>query len=338
MKIFLKFSLILFYLSLTVSFVQAEDPAPLTILQTANKFSFKPYQARIVSKIYRGLKTQRRQALVKIESPQHYKKEFFAPDGKLERVIYANAGTEWIYYPKKNTVRKGMAKKFQAKLIPEEKEWELLQQNYDLSLESDEPIAGRPVWTIKISPKEKIKPGRILWIDKNQYIILQSKEFRPDGTLESESTFENIFFPDHLDIDTAAFAIPPGASVSDHGFAPNFLSWDDVKKSNAKVPVLPKNLPSGFVFESVDFLNIKGKKVSHLRFTDGLSVISIFESDAPISSKTENLKSLMNDLAQYAGFSKAGKVLQWKFGNHYFILIGNLSQEALQKISQSLKS
>ncbi|MCB4757517.1 MAG: outer membrane lipoprotein-sorting protein [Elusimicrobia bacterium] len=322
----------------TVHLSQAADQEALRILQKASQFPSKPYRGAIVSKIQHGTKKQQVRATVQMESSQHYKKEYFAPDGKLDKIIFANQQEEWIYFPSKKMVWKGDLKKSQSKLLSENKEWELIAENYDLNLKPGENIAGRNTWVLDVKPKAKGKPYRTLWIDQDQYLILKSREYNPDGTLTIESAFEKIDFPAGLDAGAFNFRVPAGTHVQDHEFSPDFLSLEELKESGAHFPRMPEHLPAGFVFESADFFNVKSKEVSHLRYTDGLNVISLFESAYPVSTKTGAFQWEPSEFETATiGFSRAGKILYWQSGNRYFTLVGNLSSEALHKIAKSIK-
>ena len=327
------------YFSITIiNFLHAEKPDAFSILKLASQDSAKPYFGKVISKMKQGSTTIQTKVFIKVKSPQKYKKDFFTNNGKLERTVFADKENEWIYFPMKNMIWKGDVKKSQEKLISEDKEWELINNNYNLELKQGEKIAKRNTWVLNIIPKDKGKPYRTLWIDQDENVILKNKEFYPDGLLAEESFFEEITFPELPESIPIAFQIPTKAKIKEHGYNPDFMSLEKLKESGIHYPYFPEHIPVGFVFESADFFTLKGKEISHLRFTDGLNVISLFESADPVSTKSKDFNWQFNELeSTHIGFSKSGKVLHWKLKNRYLTLVGNLSLELLQKISHSIK-
>lgn len=324
---------------LAVRSVEAAYPDPLNVMRSASNFSSKPYRGKVVSTVRQGAKSRQFRSRIKMQSQQNYEKEFYDSSGRLERVVYSNQDSEWIYFSKSRMVWKGDAKKTHPKLIPEPAEWELIARNFNLELKPGQKVANRNTWLINVVPKVKGKPHRSLWVDQDQYVILKNKEFHPDGTWSAESAFEEIEFPENLEMDLSEFKVPAGCEVQNHGFDPDYLSLEEVRQSGART-LMPKHIPQGFVFESADLFSAHGNEISHLRFTDGLNVLSLFESSAPVSTRTEELSwtpsSVVNNGVM--GFSRAGKIMHWRSGSRYFTLVGNLSSGSLSRIAQSIKS
>ena len=63
---------------------------------------------------------------------------------------------------------------------------------------------------------------------------------------------------------------------------PDFLSIDEMEKATGRETELPAELPGGFAFESADYFDVGKDMVRHLRFTDGLAVLSVFLTDKPV--------------------------------------------------------
>ena len=315
----------------------AVTPDALLILRAASGGPPKPYQGRMISLITSGKQSHSSDVAVYARPPNSYKRDFFSPSEELEKVVVSDGETEWIYFPMKKMAWKGDSKKTQPRILSDEDVWILLSKNYNIQLRGSDQIAGRDTWVVQILPRDEGKPKRAVWIDKDEPVILQSKEYHPDGSLATQSHFVKIEFLDDLPEELFRFD-PKNMTVKEHGLDPDFLSMEELQKSGAGILRLPQKLPEGFIFESGNFFTFHGKEVTHLRYTDGLTVMSLFESSVPISSddKTFNWKPFDLDRGTI-GLSKAGKVIRWKSKGRYFALVGNLSAPALERVAKSLR-
>src|SRR5205823_2561510 len=73
-----------------------------------------------------------------------------------------------------------------------------------------------------------------------------------------------------------------GPNVDIHGLDPDFLSMEQLDHAMGKRSDFPAELMGGFVFESADFFDVGKEVVRHVRYTDGLTVVSLFQTDRPV--------------------------------------------------------
>src|SRR5207237_716009 len=85
-----------------------------------------------------------------------------------------------------------------------------------------------------------------------------------------------------------------------------------------------------FQFESAGTVTTRGQSVIHMRYTDGLLSISLFQSPVPVK-----LKELAN--APGEGRLPGGRVLQWKAGKKSYVLIGDLPQSMMRRLAAEFK-
>ena len=93
-------------------------------------------------------------------------------------------------------------------------------------------------------------------------------------------------------------------------------------------PALDAGSPSlrdGFIFESADFMHVKGGTVHQVRYTDGLCVLSLFETEKPTRSPTRAKGDTLdrNGMLEFASWSQKG---------HHYTLMGDVSHDLLQDI------
>ena len=316
----------------------SSPPGTLQILKNSSKGSSKAYQGRIVSFIKEDNQSHMADVRIFFQPPDKYRREFVTPEEKMKKIVVSDGVTEWIYFPNKKVAWKGDSSKTYEKLLTDDQEWDLITKNYDLIQKPDGKVAGRDAWVIRVEPKTKGKPKRTLWIDKAESVILQSKDYNPDGSLTVQSHFTDIAFASGFPPGTFDLALSTDTQTKDHGMDPDFLSIKDLQGANGKSVLYPRSLPDGFVFESADKFPVKGHDVTHLRFTDGLNVLSLFESRFPIGSSTQIFSRDKSEPSlDHVGFSRTGKVIYWKKGKDHFILVGDLATATLRKIKDSIK-
>ncbi len=75
-----------------------------------------------------------------------------------------------------------------------------------------------------------------------------------------------------------------GRKVLSAGWSTKKAQWavEALNKATGDHSSLPLRLPGGFVFESADVFPVGKSKVRHARYTDGLTVISLFLTDRPV--------------------------------------------------------
>lgn len=315
------------------------DPDPVQLLQNVSANPLVSYKGRMVSIVRNGKQSRVSDAEIYFQPPSRFRREFFSIQEELEKVVASDGEKEWIYFPSKKSAWEGSASRQKSKNIASADEWRLMGENYLIQLKGSSRVAGREAWVVGIVPKVKGKPVRTLWIDKSQPVILQSKQYNPDGSLAVRAHFTDIQYQPRLSADLFQLEFPSTTVIKKHGLEPDFLSLEEMKKSGMRMPKIPERLPEGFVFESGNALKVSGKEITHLRFTDGSVIISLFESAVPVISNDAAFAWEPQDSAHLGamGFSTAGKVIRWKSGRRYFVLVGNLETEMLQQIAKSLK-
>ncbi|OGR86156.1 MAG: hypothetical protein A3J74_10645 [Elusimicrobia bacterium RIFCSPHIGHO2_02_FULL_57_9] len=264
------------------------------------------------------------------------RREFIAPDGRILRMIISDGESEQVHWLKSGKTLRGDAVKSYEKLMSPEKERELLLKNYSLAVSGPDKVAGRFAWVLEFKPLVSGKPHQQLWIDRQTGVILANKRLLPKKSFAVLSRFSR--FEPRKTLDDSLFRLDAASAgaVSGHGLEPDFMSLEELNEATGKTMRFPADLPGGFVFESADFFDIGKQVIRHLRYTDGLAVISLFQTQRPVKPpKQPDLQT--GDGAGSLRLSGASRVLAWKRKKQYFTLMGDVSGEILGNISSSLK-
>ena len=140
-------------------------------------------------------------------------------------------------------------------------------------------IAGRKTYQIEIIPKYPGRPAKKLWLDAQKNVVLRMEDYSSDGRLISLLVYTEINFQPQ--IDEKLFAVPPSERnhrVREH--KDEILSLAEAQKRSHFPIRVPQNLPVGFVFKGAHIKKMDGIQHVHLRYTDGLTTLSLFESEA----------------------------------------------------------
>lgn len=294
------------------------------------------YRGRMMFSQWFGTHTRAEDIQV-YQSGERSRREFLAPDGTPARALVSDGERQEVHLVKKGRVLHGDAVKTYEKVMPAEQERVLLLKNYTLSASGPESVAGRPCWALKITPLAPGKPAQKLCLDQETRVALENKRFIPGKSFATMVRYTRFEPQKELPEELFALDQSTAAASSGKGLEPDFLTLDQLNKETGKDSNLPAELPGGFQFESADFFVIGKSTVRHARYTDGLSVLSLFLTEKPVRlPKGEALPSLGLPRASLR-LSSAGKVLHWQRGRQHYTMLGDCSRGLLQTIAAALK-
>jgi outer membrane lipoprotein-sorting protein len=316
----------------------AEAPEPSALLDAVLTAPTVAYSGRLTVTQWYGKQTRAEEMRVMFLPPDNIRREFLSPDGTVTRVSVSDGEVESVRLIRAGKTVVGDAVRSYEKVMSPELERQALMSNYELSSSTAEKIAGRPTWKLMMKPNIEGKPWQTLWLDQETKIVLRSRRFLPKRPFASKAEFA-VFEP-RAKLDPALFVVD-GAStgtIQGPGLAPDFLTLAQLNAATGDAATLPEKLPGGFIFESADVFPVGKSKVRHARYTDGLTVISLFLTDrrvrlpkgGVISSGSTNLPGLLHA-------SRAGKLIQWGGGVRHFTLMGDVSRELVADIVKSLR-
>ncbi|MBI3554313.1 MAG: hypothetical protein HY077_17590 [Elusimicrobia bacterium] len=333
--------LLAFSLSLVSRPAFAEAPDPQKLLESALNPPDVAFRGRMMVTHWFGKQTSAEEVEVYHSPPNLNRREFLSPDGAVQRVVVSDGDVEEIRLVRRQRVVSGDAVKSYEKIMKPERELELLLKNYELSVATrTDEVAGRQAWILELKPKVAGKPWQRLWVDREHGLILENKRFLPKRHYAELSRYSRVELSKNLDPRLFELKLASASTAgAGSGLEPDFMTLEELSKATGKMVSFPTELPSGFSFESADYFSVGEQTVLHARYTDGLAVLSLFQTDKPVRLPKGGTATVAPPSTARPSIRLAaiGKVLNWKRGRQYFTLMGDVSVELLQSVSAQLK-
>jgi outer membrane lipoprotein-sorting protein len=187
-------------------------------------------------------------------------------------------------------------------------------------------VAGRDADIVQVSPAEDTPaPYRRFWIDRETGLKLRVETRGPQGRIHSSSYFLSVNFrPKLTKNDFAPLKAPRDAFIVRENNE-LFSSLGEAQKRVQFSLREPKYLPTRFALREVLARDFRGAKVVVQRYTNGLNALSLSQTDA--------------DLPHH-GVKPGGRtlrVLTWRDKNLSFALVGDLPEDQLRRIKESVR-
>lgn len=201
---------------------------------------------------------------------------------------------------------------------------EEIESHYDLTLYRTARVAKRPVQVVGIKPKDDLRYGYMLWLDRETAMPLKSQIRDENGEIVEQILFTQIQISDFI----PASALHP--AIDTEGFT--FLRSPEAQAETtaAVVPWRASTLPGGFRLSAATQSAIAGSTypVEHLVYSDGLATVSIFIEDPKTNA----------DVAE--GFSRVGSTNAYSLtlDGRKVTAIGEVPRQTVRTIATSLSA
>ncbi len=139
-------------------------------------------------------------------------------------------------------------------------------------------MAGRECHKLTLDPYDVYGRPIKVWIDAGTGVTLAREESDRRGNSFGMTTFHAISYPERLTAAETALEIPKGARVVRISRSPLFKTPGALKKWADIDIILPMSMPSGYEFEAGELISLAGTPAVCLRYTDGLAVITLFQT------------------------------------------------------------
>ena len=222
-----------------------------------------------------------------------------------------------------------------------QKEVELLAQNYIFDATPADPIAGQNVDLVTVSPRFEARPTKHLYLARDTGVILRIEDFDPDGNLRFMSVYTQIGFEEEaIQQKLAEWRRDEKFPIEKRRRRSQPITFDEAKKVLDDKLIEPTYLPPGFELLEARYFKHRSDTV-YLRYTDGMLTLTLFQS----RSGQERNRSGKRESAQHleiqgvaARHEKRGltNILQWSISDVNFTVMGELHQEELIKVAESL--
>lgn len=192
-----------------------------------------------------------------------------------------------------------------------------LQQYYQLSVSGDDRLAGREVVNVHIQPRDTLRYGYRLSLDRETGLPLRSELLGPDG--EVLERFQFVELEIGVAIDKAAFDGAPRAKVARHEVIPG-AAHPEIEQDWH-----PAWIPGGF--SAAADKPTRGRDM--VTYTDGLAVFSVFlePMQAPVAPGASLRK----------GATTAHSRLLEAAGKPYLVtVVGEIPSQTAERVAQSV--
>lgn len=229
---------------------------------------------------------------------------------------------------------------------------QLLLRNYNVRVLDGDPVAGRNTYLVEVEPKLVGRPSMRLWMDTETGIVLKMEKYSPQRWLEGFFVYSEINF--NPDIDEAVFRnqettfdrSAPGRmrgreEVWNH--RQGELDLAEVRKKIRLDVIFPERVPGGFVLQSVQLMKLRTRESVHLVYTDGLDIISVFQSLSDERTRggwsersTGRVEKISIDGIECMVIStRPSLIFRWRQGGVSLTLIGELERKEMVEFVRS---
>jgi negative regulator of sigma E activity len=201
---------------------------------------------------------------------------------------------------------------------------DLALKNYRVRVSGRDTVVGRPCRRLRITPRYPGNPRKLLWTDDQTGLVLRKELRNAEGQVISRSRYTEIRISRASTLDPDAFAPPADAQ----------LEWDTKAPPTDFTALKPSYVPPGYRFDEVRVRVHDRRQRAHIRYTDGLNTISVFEEIAPKKAP---------DKASGKGGKASGRIggLYWnaierQVGGLRVVIMGDIAAEELRKMADSI--
>ena len=222
-----------------------------------------------------------------------------------------------------------------------QKEVELLAQNYTFDSVPTNPIAGQETDLVTVSPRFEARPTKRLYLARDTGVILRIEDFDPDGNLRFMSVYTQISFEEGaVKQKLAEWRRDEKSPLEKRRRRSQSITLDEAKTVLEGKLIEPTYLPPGFELLETRYFKHRSETV-YLRYTDGMLTFTVFESKRR-QANNRNGEWRGVEYLQIQGtkarHEKRGPthILQWYISDLHFTVMGELHQDELVKVAESL--
>lgn len=240
--------------------------------------------------------------------PDRTRTEYFSPSALAGVVVIENGPMLWRYCPCQRVWEGDRSSNTPSpELIHQE-----AMRNFEIRVLGKDTVAGRPTYVIHATPRSSNESARRIWVDQDYYLVMRTQVEDARGAVLNSSRYSSI-------------------EINPRNISPSlFKVKGRVRNASAPAsrpfkPIRPTYLPRGYRLVGMSTMNVNGLSCAHIQFSNGSSVISLFERrtdcDRPPVQKT----------------SKTMRVITWSRNGVLFTLMGAVPCPELRKMADSTK-
>lgn len=216
----------------------------------------------------------------------------------------------------------------------------LLKQNYRAVMGPSSTIAGVRAQSIALLNRHTGEKAMTLWFDEKTHLIVGKEAYHKDGAVSYQMRFETLRYTADIPRNVFSIAVPSGYTriARDQREAAAQKAASDTDDFR---PHELRSLPDGFRLVSVTHPRINTVRMAHLLYSDGVRSVSVFENEkdavASLHGYTPDVVQIGHQQGRIIS-SGPNSLLTWRGNDKItYTLVGDLSEQELMKIADSLK-
>ena len=268
---------------------------------------------------------------------------FPSPEGIRQIITISTPDGHWVFLPFAKRVLR-----YEAGVLPSWRQmWQIrvdkldmAKSNYTLKVLGRDQVAGHFCLVVQLEPKAKGNAIRKIWLRLPSGVPLQAERYSPDGRLEVRMTFTEVKIDEPLPVLIFDTTVPADWTEQRVPFQRRRVDISQASEILGFVPLLPTWLPPGYVLEGLFVLGEQRWKMAHIVYTDGASVISLFQHPAPAKESQKGRaprgphRRQREALPFHRMFPQHFVIRN--IGNLRVVLISDVAHEWLERMANSL--
>ncbi|MFH1724322.1 MAG: hypothetical protein ABII00_06840 [Elusimicrobiota bacterium] len=310
-----------------------------TILELAVAPPTKAFTGKSLVTTWHGKSSRAVEQKVYFSPPGKWRHEVLNASGKVVKTTIQRGTKEWVVQDGYGITLERDVKRIREGDLGRAELKNLIAENFDIEIVGERDLLGFRAKGVSLTPKSKVGPRRVLWVDPKTGIVLHRRQTNHRGRLVRESRMVVLEAADRLPENL--FTPPPEDErpIVREKMRPEIESAAALKAKGFPKTAWQPQIPYGYRMDSVRILPVGEARIAHFRYTDGLSPLSLFLS--PYAIDASDMPASLSGLDNGQGFaatSWAGTVLGWRQKRLHYLLVGDLSRGNLRKIKRLLRS
>lgn len=296
------------------------------------------YRGRQITTYWRTGRTVA--VIVSHRAPSLRRIDFLAPDVRRGSCVVTDSAQEWEYDAKRKVLQHRKLAPNAEAVADAADSYDLLRANYFLEVQPKARTwAERKVFLLTITRRANRMPARKLWVDAATGVVLKRESYRDDGKLALTVAFSDVNYHAPLSrslFNLSSLAARPGVrTVEEKPTGETPVKLANVTHQLGGTAHAPAHL-GGYRLVSAA-LTPEGKTL-HLRYSDGLNLVSLFEQRRTQLRRPTRVPPTMHPTrigprAGYVSHHASLTALNWDTGALNFTLMGEIAETTLQDLA-----
>jgi sigma-E factor negative regulatory protein RseB len=198
-----------------------------------------------------------------------------------------------------------------------------LEENYQFELRGDDRVAGMETQIVAIKPRDQLRFGYRLWLERQSGMLLRSSVLNENGDAVEQLMFTNVRLKPEID---PTLLTPPALTPSSPPAVERNTVVEKVVTSDWSIA----HIPPGFsqVMDNRFRKNASSKHLTeHLLLTDGLATVSVFVE------ALDGTEPLLRGASQIGAMNAYGVVI----ADHQVVVVGEVPSATVEMIVSSIR-